>query len=626
MLLVLLLGVSIATLFPPLHALMDHSSVYEGLQDSIYLLAAVLVAARVWLIRHDRLAWALLAGGLLSYGVGNVVYYAVVQHIAPEPFPSVSDALWLPLYPALYAAALLLVRQQIRAWQGSQWLDGLVASLGAAAVVTAFLLKPVMGAATGSGADVAVNLAYPAADLLLLMLIVTVFAVTGWRPGRRWWLLGIGMALFAVADVVYLVQLGVGSFQPGTWLDDVWLVGVVAMALASWVSSGRTVAAELHGGLRLLAVPMLFAASSLAVLAAQALQPSRGSLTVTILCVTTIVVALLRTSLSFREVRALADAQRLARTDDLTGLPNRRQLLAQIDCVMSARGSAAQAAVLLIDLDRFKEVNDSFGHDVGDNLLRLISNRLEQAMPGGAMLARMGGDEFGVLLPNTDEATAVHVAQQVNRQLAFPFALQGLRLHVEASAGIALAPAHGTSSSALLQHADVAMYESKRTRLSHVVFEPSKHSGARRRLETVEQFRAGLDSGELVLHYQPQLGLQSGAVVGFESLLRWLHPERGLLYPDQFLGLAEKAGLMDRVVDHVLKQALRDVQIWRQEFPGLTVAVNLSASNLQDAAFPAVVMRHLHEVGLPPAVLTLEITENVLMVDAAQAQAVLAQL
>jgi diguanylate cyclase len=371
---------------------------------------------------------------------------------------------------------------------------------------------------------------------------------------------------------------------------------------------------------------MLFAASSLAVLAAQALQPSRGSLTVTILCVTTIMVALLRTSLSFREVRALADAQRLARTDDLTGLPNLRQLLVQIDCVMSARGSAAQAAVLLIDLDRFKEVNDSFGHDVGDNLLRLISNRLEQAMPGGAMLARMGGDEFGVLLPSTDEAAAVQVAQEVCRQLAFPFALQGLRLHVEASAGIALAPAHGTSSSALLQHADVAMYESKRTRLSHVVFEPSKHGGARRRLETVEQFRAGLDSGELVLHYQPQLGLQSGAVVGFESLLRWLHPERGLLYPDQFLGLAEKAGLMDRVVDHVLKRALRDVQTWRQEFPGLTVAVNLSASNLQDAQFPALVMRHLHKVGLPPAVLTLEITENVLMVDAAQAQAVLAQL
>ena len=332
------------------------------------------------------------------------------------------------------------MRQQIREWQGSQWLDGLVASLGAAAVVTALLMTPVMDAATGSGADVAVNLAYPAADLLLLMLIVTVFAVTGWRPGRRWWLLGIGMALFAVADVVYLVQLGVGSFQPGTWLDDVWLVGVVAMALASWVSSGRTVAAESHGGLRLLAVPMLFAASSLAVLAAQALQPSRGSLTVTILCVTTIMVALLRTSLSFREVRALADAQRLARTDDLTGLPNRRQLLAQIDCVMSARGSAAQAAVLLIDLDRFKEVNDSFGHHVGDNLLRLISNRLEQAMPGGAMLARMGGDEFGVLLPSTDEAAAVQVAQEVSRQLAVPFALQGLRLHVEASAGIALCP------------------------------------------------------------------------------------------------------------------------------------------------------------------------------------------
>jgi diguanylate cyclase (GGDEF)-like protein len=617
-----LLAVSIATLFPPLHdwALGGR---YELLQDSIYLLASALVALRALLLRRGRVAWTLLAGGLFSYGLGNVLYYAVIQHRHPEPYPSLADPLWLVLYPTMYVAALLLARGQIRRWHASQWLDGLLVCVGTAALLLEFVLAPALAAATGSKSAVAVNLAYPAADLLLLVLVVAVFAVTGWRPGARWWLLGSGMALFAAADSIYLIELANDSFRSQTWLDVVWLVGVACMAISPWVRSGARLTAGSHEGVRLLAVPMLFGLAAASLLGWNSLHDREHAVVVTSLALVTIALALLRTSMSFREVRGLAEARRMARTDDLTDLPNRRRLLEQIDSSLLTAGSTASSAVLLIDMNRFRDVNDSFGHDVGDDLLRLISQRLRVGLPSTALLARMGGDEFGVWLPGADETTAVLTAATLRQALLEPFEMEGLLLHVDASTGVVMAPRDGTTSSKLLSHADVAMYAAKRLQTSHVVFDEKRHGGARERLETVAQFRAALDGEGLVLHYQPQINLHTGQPVGVEALLRWQHPERGRLYPDTFLGLAEHAGLMDRVVDRVLELALVDLQSWRREFPQLTVAVNLSASNLQDVSFPDRVMRQVHAAGVPPEALTLEITENVLMTDAARAKCVL---
>jgi diguanylate cyclase (GGDEF)-like protein len=344
-----------------------------------------------------------------------------------------------------------------------------------------------------------------------------------------------------------------------------------------------------------------------------------------VLAVITVLTCLLRTSLSFRDVRALGDAKRLARTDDLTGLPNRRHLLERIDQAVSA-ASGRSTAVLLIDLDHFKEVNDSFGHHVGDDLLRLVSTRLDAAIPPGGLLVRMGGDEFAVLLPDCDALRAAVVADLIRQTLLTPFSMEGLLLVVDASTGIAVAPGHGTTSSTLLRHADVAMYDAKKSHLSHVLYDETHHGGARSRIETVAQLRTGINAGELVLHYQPKLNLETNEVGGVEALLRWQHPQRGLLFPDAFLALAEQAGLMTTVADRVLGLALGDLASWRKEFPALTVSVNLSASNLQDPALPHMVGGHLARLGLPPETLTLEITEDVLMSDPDKAQEVLLRL
>jgi diguanylate cyclase (GGDEF)-like protein len=314
-----------------------------------------------------------------------------------------------------------------------------------------------------------------------------------------------------------------------------------------------------------------------------------------------------------------------AHHDPLTGLANRRRFIEQLEATVYGVG-ARDCAVLMIDLDRFKEINDSFGHSVGDDLLCLVGPRLEQALQPGDLLARMGGDEFAVLLPEADEARAREVAGHLGAALRDAFVLDDMPLHVDASIGIALCPEHGLDRSLLLARADTAMYMAKRGRHGFEVWAPDGTPASRDRLETLEQLRIALDTDQLDVHYQPKLDLRAGRVIGVEALVRWNHPERGLLYPDVFLPLAEQAGLMRRLALQVLERSLRDLQAWRASGHDLSVAVNLSVSNLQDVALPDQVGMLLDAFDVPAAALVLEITEDVLMADAARSQQVMAGL
>jgi diguanylate cyclase (GGDEF)-like protein len=314
-----------------------------------------------------------------------------------------------------------------------------------------------------------------------------------------------------------------------------------------------------------------------------------------------------------------------AHHDPLTGLANRRRFIEELEATVYG-ATATDCAVLMIDLDRFKEINDSFGHSVGDDLLCLVGPRLEQALRPGDLLARMGGDEFAVLLPRADAARAEEVAGNLGAALRDAFVLDGMPLHVDASIGIALSPDHGRDRSLLLARADTAMYVAKRGRRGVEIWAPDGTPASRDRLETLEQLRTALDTDQLDVHYQPKLDLRTGAVTGVEALVRWNHPERGLLYPDVFLPLAEQAGLMRRIALRVLERSLRDLHDWRAAGHDLSVAVNLSVSNLQDVGLPDQVEMLLDAFDVPAASLILEITEDVLMADAARSQQVMSGL
>jgi diguanylate cyclase (GGDEF)-like protein len=337
--------------------------------------------------------------------------------------------------------------------------------------------------------------------------------------------------------------------------------------------------------------------------------------------------ALVVENAELRETEQLRLAQLAteAHHDPLTGLANRRRFIEELEATVYG-ADRPSCAVLMIDLDRFKEINDSFGHSVGDDLLCLVGPRLEKVLQPGDLLARMGGDEFAVLLPDADGARSREVAEGLGAALRDEFVLDGMPLHVDASIGIALCPDHGRDRSLLLARADTAMYAAKRGQRGFKIWAPDGTPASRDRLETLEQLRTALDTDQLTNHYQPQLDLRTGAVTGLESLIRWDHPERGLLSPDIFLPLAEQAGLMRRLALGVLEGALRDLAGWRAAGHELAVAVNLSVSNLQDVALPEQVQMLLEAFSVPAGTLTLEITEDVLMADAARSQQVMADL
>jgi diguanylate cyclase (GGDEF)-like protein len=281
---------------------------------------------------------------------------------------------------------------------------------------------------------------------------------------------------------------------------------------------------------------------------------------------------------------------------------------------------------LLLDLDRFKEVNDALGHTAGDLLLDQVGARL-QALPGTELVARLGGDEFAlVLAPGSAEREALATAEHVLESFGRPFELFDVSIHASVSIGIALYPGHATSRSELMRCADVAMYRAKRSRRGAVVYDRGSDVNHKSRLLTIEELREAIGTGELLCHFQPQLAMGSGRVVGAEALVRWHHPTRGVLPPAEFVPLAEQTGLISLLSRAVLDYALAECRKWHDAGHRFSVAVNLAASDLLDTTLPATIAGLLATHGLRPRSLVLEITENAIMVDPERVGSVVTQL
>ena len=316
--------------------------------------------------------------------------------------------------------------------------------------------------------------------------------------------------------------------------------------------------------------------------------------------------------------RHAEDSEHQALHDALTGLPNRAMFREQVEGAVR-RSTGTGFAVLIMDLDKFKEVNDTLGHHNGDRILVAAADRLRASVRPGDIVARLGGDEFGVLLEGvTDADDALGLARRLTGALAAPFTVQDLTLEVSASIGIALFPVHGRDVDTLVQRADVAMYDAKSGYRGCAVYSPEQDPYSPARLALVGELRRAIDEGELRVVFQPKVDLQDGRIVGAEALVRWRHPVRGEVRPDEFVPIAEHTGLLRPLTLHVLDQALAACARWRAEGHALTVAVNLSVRNLLDAELPYDVSRLLASHGLAPDALELEITESALIADPAR--------
>jgi diguanylate cyclase (GGDEF)-like protein/PAS domain S-box-containing protein len=325
--------------------------------------------------------------------------------------------------------------------------------------------------------------------------------------------------------------------------------------------------------------------------------------------------------------QAQAALEHQAVHDALTGLPNRVLLHDRLSqAILSARRDAKPLALLVMDLDRFKDVNDTLGHHHGDLLLREVGARIRAVLRESDTAARLGGDEFAVLLPRADADEAELAARRLLEALTVPFSIDGHPVDIGASVGVALFPEHGDDPGTLLRRADVAMYVAKRGQTELSVYSPEHDQHSPDRLTLVAELRAAIEQDQLELFYQPKADLLTGRVTSVEALVRWRHPQRGLLPPDQFIPFAEQSGQVRALSRWVLNAALRQARAWQSMQRPLAVAVNLSMRDLQDPALPDLVATALAEWSVRPSLLTLEITESTLMADPAQAMDIVRRL
>lgn len=320
--------------------------------------------------------------------------------------------------------------------------------------------------------------------------------------------------------------------------------------------------------------------------------------------------------------------RRLAYIDPVTGLPNRVRFNELLRIVIErACAKGYLMALLLLDLDRFQDVNDTLGHTRGDHLLQLVGLRLRGALFSSDVVARLGGDEFGILLPRLTEAANVNIAiKKLQNFLQAPFLIDGIPIAVEASIGVAIMPDHATDPDGLMQRADIAMYRAKRMASGFVLYASEFDPHSPERLGLMAELRDGIEHNQLLLHFQPKVEIATGRIVGAEALVRWQHPRRDLLMPDMFIVAAEHTGLMAPLTQWILIDALNHCLDMLRAGIRLRVSVNLSARSLHDQRLPATVANALKTTGAGPEQLTLEITESAIVLEPQRAQETLVAL
>jgi len=573
-----------------------------------------------------RAVWAWLSAGIAAWGAGQAAYTVLYITTNTNPFPSVADVGYLALIPAFAIGILHLPRPRLAPLQRASFaIDLVIVILAVGDVLWDVTVRDTISAYEGQPFALSVALAYPLTDLLLCALLFTLLL---WRPRHlspsQLTLLMGGLLLFLVADVVYAYQSGNGTYRLATPLDALWAWGALLFAGAAHLASRSRPrdALDATGWVErpegnvlvpnaaiIVAYAMFFlvhAASS----EHRGLDPAMGIVTVLVL---------VRQVLGLLDNRALhARLAFQAEHDHLTGLLNRVHLHERLTrAIRRAQASGQIVAVLFIDLDRMKLINDSFGHGVGDQVLREMARRMTATVGADGTVARAGGDEFVVILGDLRDATeAVAVAERLLRAAALPVSASGQHVFITASIGIAICPADTVDAELAVQYADVAMYHAKRHGKNAWCFHDERASGAsaeQLRLDT--HLRAALQHDEFGLHYQPIVRL-TGEVVGYEALLRWESPVLGSVPPLRFMTVAEDHGLIHAVGTWALRAALQQVRAWRDAGDtDVYVSVNVSAVEFARSSFVEDVRNGLDTYRLPGEALMLELTEGTLIRD-----------
>jgi diguanylate cyclase (GGDEF)-like protein len=584
---------------------------------------AILVAVE----RHRparRGAWRLVAAGLALLSVGDLTYSTVYFGVLEVPYPSLADFAYLAGYAALVTGSVMLVRGRSKGGDRTPLIDAAILAAGAASLFWVGIMAPNISGATDPLA-IFVSLAYPFMDLMLLTVGLRAL-LGGGAPPRYLQLLLAGMSIYFVADIVYAVALLDGTYVSGHPVDLGWIVGVLLMAVAGLHPSVSApvvpvAASDTHlsrSRLALLATAAMLAPGILLFQATAAQELLIGLVVSWTILFGLVLIRLAATvdelgvSLLHRR-RLQDDLAHQATHDPLTRLANRTLFETRLAAALAA--DASSTALIFLDLDDFKAINDTLGHSIGDELLQTVAARIQRELRADGLAARLGGDEFAILIEHCpDEASARSVAERVLSAIRAPLALGGRRLTARASAGIALGRKASTGID-LMRDADVAMYQAKSHGKDQVeLHEPAMHESIVRGYELRTELASAIASGDFVLEYQPGIEIEPGKIIGAEALVRWRHPERGIVGPLEFIPIAESSGLIHRLGAWILREACTTAAGWptAPDGEGLLVSVNLAPTQLLQPHIVDEVAEVLRDTGLDPSRLVLEVTESAL--------------
>jgi diguanylate cyclase len=600
---------------------------YGGESGNTVAYYAALIVPLAWafpaVARADRgrRGWRLIVAGLALWTLGDLAWVAFVPATVETSWV---DGMYLAFYPLAGAGLVVLVRTHAADVGLGPWLDGIVGGIAAAAI-GATIFEPALRITGGNRVDVAVNLVYPFADLLLVLLATMAVIVTVGATARSFTWLAVGLAAFAIGDTIYLLRSANGTYLDGGVHELTWTGGFALMALAARTHDVGTPRSRPERLSTIAWMPMALATTALALVAIHLVRT--GASLGAWVALAAVTASLPRFLLAGLDTRRLRQARLDAHTDALTGLPNRRAYYLAVDGWLERAasgtgsdgyGGGESLAVIVLDLNGFKDVNDGYGHAAGDEVLAQLGQRLRATVRPDDDVVRLAGDEFVVVsrcLRSNAHAEAEDTAARLVDALAQPVDIGEASFRLGASAGIARHPEHGATADELLAAADLAMYAAKRGRSAFRTYEVDATYVERDRLRRLHELRQALDGGELVLAYQPQAATCTGIVQHVEALVRWDHPTRGRLGPAEFLPLVASAGLDARVTEIVMCQALAQLAAWRADGLDLTVSVNVTASDLLGDHLVPLVADALDRHRVPPWRLIVEITEESLVTD-----------
>jgi len=524
---------------------------YPGL----ILAAGALCVVRAARVRADRIAWSLLGTGMLLWVAGEAWYSLFLADLESPPLPSVSDVLWLAFYPCSYAALILLLHGRQEKLRLSLWLDGVIGALVVASVGAALVFKAIVASGEGDAALVGIDLAYLLGDFALIGLVIAVFALTGWRPGRTWGLLGAGLALFALVDGFFMWEDATGHTIGGTAPAALWPAGALLVSFAAFArrggpggdggpDGGGRMPFEPEGA-RLVAMPLTFALTALALLIVHAFAPLNPLALG--LAVATLAGVILRLAITFRDnLHLLATSRHEALTDSLTSLGNRRRLMMDLEYAVSRATLERPWALMMFDLDGFKRYNDCFGHPAGDALLAKLGSNLAFAVGSYGTAYRLGGDEFCVLLEGGEA-----MIEELKPETRAALSEHGRGFEIGSSCGVALVPQDAAGPIAVLKLADHRLYDQKATAQRTSVSRQTGDALLQALQEREPDLRGHVDNvAELALAVGRQLGLDSDELFQVARAAD-LHDVGKLAVPDAILN---KPGPLDEVEWSFMRQ------------------------------------------------------------------------